>query len=470
MSIQILSIAGVILGQLLVPDPKLSDALDEYAQQIESKLHPHRRMCPSPSTLNEEFQSAICIAAEWPHPAFRSRLLELLNDDDTLVVVWAARGVANFDDKETIDALKRLTDDSRGVYGGCIVTPVGEHVTEAISTASARVGFPTTEGDDLPFVQSEHNMFPNIPQNYPRGMTIPLAIQANWHSRLSVRLRAFEWLIHRGIVINVEPLETAWASADESQRAALVLMFDRSDIHVGKEMARKAIERLVTQRIIDGYSEKTRSAMAIGLASLGSPRARNLARPIVLRAASTSYKAPKGYGRLTDDACSDFRAVVALSLVAKASDVKLAIEWTESPNEVVSEGAYCILARLNDEQAVRSVEARLARKEPLEQWNFWTMRLLTAIRDQGKRHEAIKWRYLAAINDRMKQIAQEIIESGIREDRMIALELDGLIHTMEALTRITNGCDSFESPGFNPDRAIQTSRRWDAWISENKPK
>jgi HEAT repeat protein len=422
--------------------------------------------------MADEFREAGWLVAEWPHPLFRRRLFELLDDDSAPIVARAARALVNYRDPESLEAVRRFKDDERTIVAGCFGYALSERVAEALASATLSPRFETTEGDGLPMAAPAAEFsylcpFPIITGDRPEGMTVELAVRGLAHPKMCVRLRAFSWLANRGIVLATEPLESAWAIADESQRAGLFYALHSAGERLGRSRLRSALEKLVVPIGARDYSERTRSALALGLGRAGSPRARDFALPIIRAAAGTEFHAPEITERPTESQITLGRALDAMVLVAGARDLDEARHWTRSPHEAVAATGYCVLARLDTDEAFRGVNARLADDKLFEFFSLNAPDLLYVIRSREWADPSLKWKYVWALNRRMQRVADRVNPQGPWQSELP--ELDELIHTLEALTRTVHGLDSFAGPGWDAPRAVETARRWNDWLQAIAP-
>jgi len=277
-----LAIGGFAVFQWSQHDPAPKSKypeLDRLAERVEAllRLPPDRRDETDEDGLH--FDPALRrIATIWPHERFREPLLRLLGESDPDIRAAAASSLLFYDDPELRAQVERYRDD-----GGQPERPrtsevtVGELIRESIEWIDSEWSSPPFETIENAAITSSllSEMCPG--DNDTQLITVERALRGLESHDASIRLQATLWLLHRGLVLELEPVLQAWPDLSSKVRQDLMDRCLQPFPLVGRARLRAGFERLFARREADELSEEDIAYLLLGLAALGSDAGRDYA-------------------------------------------------------------------------------------------------------------------------------------------------------------------------------------------------
>lgn len=429
-------------------------SLEAIAVQIADALRAGNRSHPATVVDRMTFGDALSLASSWPHPAFRESIEKLVNSDSETTAVAAICALARYNDKSAHDRLVQCKADSREYNVGCIVHRVGaaaEHLLpedlRPVAFTPAKRGLLGLEEDCPPAHRSEYR-------------TIPIAVRALSDANRSVRAQASVWLLEHGVMLDNRPLRDAWPYFSHEEKSTVVEHFSR--VTIGEREFVAALESFLDERVLYSPLDQLHERILSQLSMRGSDVGVAFARRVIERQAPRAAEIEEFVGESDIDALLPTALKLAILDPAMAT-VERGRAWSNSDSEWLRAAGLCILARLDDSEAVERVIADVI-QNPVASFQF-NLNPLDRLADRDWNATATSRRYaLATIGACDSNLATTIGSSAARLDYQQVSRIRALLHILSAIAHDDFGpirhVPSLTNSRQELEQALDAAKAW----------
>ena len=482
-----LLLAGVLAAQVTATPRTIPEQwqteLDCLAAAVADSL---QRPTSAESCMDRErqrFLRDLHLAMDWPHPLFREPLLRLIESEDPEIMVRAGQALLNYDDAELRARVEELDGDVRLVNGPCIecYQALGDIIARQLKIDRSAGEFKPSADETRPPDEVE------FPLQLQGHMVVPRAVELLAAEDLSVRLQAFAWLAHHGIVLTTRPAEEAWAKLSDRAKKKLINPWYADTSRIGGDQLRAVLEQFLAGHQNTPLPDAVLMNLLDCLATLGSTKARAPLLRLLDEMMETERRgqptsAPVSSTQPTRPASAQQDARGRLiqlfrmfEAIATEDDIPQALLWTRSPLPAIRRGGLYVLAKFDTPAACEPVLAFIEAGYDLDVGRY-TLSLpdpLEVIRGREWSDSPLKWRYLRATL-RLFEARIALHERPATKDVEFVLDCDfrtvNVVRTLEALAQTYQGFHGMTHPiGFNLKAARKTAENWTKWIAENTP-
>jgi len=363
----------------LAEQPNFEAELALLADVLAAKIeHPAEPDFVRDRVLGHELKLVFEVVRDWPIDAFRQPLLAYFEKRGQLWFDCAEALLAYRDDDLTnqVDSQGRIRAAIRqrdfAMMSGSAQTM--QFVKRALNLKSHdRMEF-TVHKKLLP--ARRDSIFDRL--DWPKGMTIPVAVLQLDNSELSIRLQSWVWLAEHGIIASTGVVADAWPQLTREQQDHIL------------DVQPKCLGRVRLLRLFEELEERApdwgRSAFRVRRAELGDEKVIAESHRVLAEV----VKNENSVAELSGDARDALKVVCRFP---EPSDIAALVRIHRRGSEWCAAHAWEGLCRIDDPEAIREAGKRLA--EPADGFEYSSA--IRAIKEQslkGLKHRDL---YIAAL-------------------------------------------------------------------------
>ncbi len=454
---------------ILAQSPQKPDAdpqLESLTREVqEALLHPVDREKSAPKPY-WRYRRNLDLAAEWPRPEFREALIGVFNGGDPYHVVIASSGLLNYGDPKMRELVESRKDDAREYSLGCFGYTVGSEIEQALKNHDRGSNFRSMKTMLLPLSrQTESGLMADEPWSFEKVsglIAVPRAVEALTHEALTIRIQAFCWLLHRGIVLDTRPLMEAWPQLTDDERRVIIWL--PGDVRIGGTLLREALESLSRRSGPRPARRDVALFLMRRLAEAGSPLGRDQALATIHECVNRREYDSDGYPDPLDSA---FDALVHSALPEDRAQL---IVWSKSEVEALRIKSLGVLAAMDHPEARdRVTEYLLTPGKPLA--SCIDVGPLGTLEQRKWPDSDYKWHYLRTLSAMLQGHPDNWDEDyGAKVPIYFGYRVPEIIDALEGIAEQKLGWNGEVIPGgFDADAARKTAGRWVEWIKSHDP-